>query len=159
MIILPLLPPPPPLPPLRAYYYQTTTSSTTNRRPDSCQFNRRPKPTGSGPSERGEHRPIEWGRCVCRGIVFYPEGSAVWRQCWLCAVCAVGRVGCCVGGGRYPMGVSISSSNGPNSPTARVNPLMNLPLYPCSWANPIPPPAVFSGSPSPHPRCIPGLAP
>jgi len=23
---------------------------------------------GSGPSERGEHRPFEWGRCVCRGL-------------------------------------------------------------------------------------------
>ena len=22
----------------------------------------------------------------------------MWPQCWLCAVCAVGRVGCCVGG-------------------------------------------------------------
>jgi len=53
---------------------------------------------GSGP-ERGEHRLIEWGRRVCRGIIFYPGGSAVWPQCWLCAVCAVGRVGCCVGGG------------------------------------------------------------
>ena len=64
----------------------------------------------SGPSERGEHRPIEWGRRVCRGIVFYPGGSAVWRQCWLCAVCAGGRAGCCVGGGGDTGGVSISSS-------------------------------------------------
>ena len=40
--------------------------------------------------------------CVC---------SAVRPQCWLCSVCAVGRVGCCVcWGGGYPMGVSISSS-------------------------------------------------
>jgi len=31
----------------------------------------------------------------------------VWPQCWLCAVCAVGRIGCCVGG-EYPVGVSIS---------------------------------------------------
>jgi len=54
---------------------------------------------GSGPSESGERRPIEWGRRVCRGIVFYPGGSAVWPQCWLCAVFAVGRAGCCVGGG------------------------------------------------------------
>ena len=23
---------------------------------------------GSGPSERGEHRPFEWGRCVCGGL-------------------------------------------------------------------------------------------
>jgi len=28
-----------------------------------------------------------------------PHCDAVWRQCWLCAVCAVGRAGCCVGGG------------------------------------------------------------
>ena len=33
------------------------------------------------------------------GFVFCPGGSAVWPQCWLCAVCAVGHVGCCVGGG------------------------------------------------------------
>jgi len=35
----------------------------------------------------------------CKTSSFYPGGSAVWPQCWLCAVCAVGRVGCCVGGG------------------------------------------------------------
>ena len=44
----------------------------------------------------------EEGTCVglarLRGFVFYPEGSAVWPQYWLCAVCAVGRVGCCVWG-------------------------------------------------------------
>jgi len=37
----------------------------------------------------------------------------VWPQCWLCAVRAVGRVGCCVGGEGVPcgpVGVSISSS-------------------------------------------------
>jgi len=34
-----------------------------------------------------------------RGFVFCPGGSAVWLQCWLCAVCAVGHIGCCVGGG------------------------------------------------------------
>jgi len=46
-----------------------------------------------------------------RGFVFYPGGSAVWPQCWLCAVCAMSRVGCCVGeGGGYPVGVSILSS-------------------------------------------------
>jgi len=37
-------------------------------------------------------------------FVFYPGGSAMWPQCWLCAVCAVGRVGCCVGGGGVPCG-------------------------------------------------------
>jgi len=42
---------------------------------------------------------------------FCPGGSAVWPQCWLCAVCAVGHVGCCVRGGGYPVGVSISSSH------------------------------------------------
>jgi len=60
---------------------------------------------GSGPSERGEHRPFEWGRCVCRGLSSALWGSAVWPQCWLCAVCAVGHIGCCVGG-EYPVGVS-----------------------------------------------------
>ena len=73
---------------------------------------------GSGPSEKGEHRPIEWGRRVRRGIVFYPGGSAVWPQCWLCAVCAVGRVSCCVGGG-YPVGVSISSARAVRGSGAR----------------------------------------
>jgi len=42
-----------------------------------------------------------------RGFVFCPGGSAVWPQCWLCAV---GHIGCCVGG-EYPVGVSISSSS------------------------------------------------
>ena len=37
-----------------------------------------------------------------RGFVFCPGGSAVWPQCWLCAVCAVGHIGCCVGG-EYPV--------------------------------------------------------
>ena len=40
--------------------------------------------------------------------IYIPGGSAVWPQCWLCAVRAVGRIGCCVGEG-YPVGVSISS--------------------------------------------------
>ena len=43
-----------------------------------------------------------------RGFVFCPGGSAVWLQCWLCAVCAVGHISCCVGG-EYPVGVNISS--------------------------------------------------
>jgi len=34
-----------------------------------------------------------------RLFVFCPAGSAVWPQYWLCAVCAVGHVGCCVGAG------------------------------------------------------------
>jgi len=54
---------------------------------------------GSGPSERGEHRRIEWDRRVCRGLSSTSGGSAVWPQCWLCAVCPVGRAGCCVCGG------------------------------------------------------------
>jgi len=45
-----------------------------------------------------------------RGFVFCPGGSAVWPECWLCDVCAVGHIGCCVGG-EYPVGVSISSSS------------------------------------------------
>jgi len=32
------------------------------------------------------------------GLTLLPGGSAVWPQCWLCAVRAVGHVGCCVGG-------------------------------------------------------------
>ena len=49
------------------------------------------------------------GSARLRGFVFCPGGSAVWPQCWLCAVCAVGHIGCCVGG-EYPVGVSIASS-------------------------------------------------
>ena len=45
---------------------------------------------------------------VC--LLPWPGGSAVWLQCWLCAMCAVGHIGCCVGG-EYPVGVSISSSS------------------------------------------------
>ena len=41
-------------------------------------------------------------------VCLLPRGSAVWPQCWLCAVCTVSRVGCYLGGG-YPVGVSISS--------------------------------------------------
>jgi len=52
-----------------------------------------------------------------RGFIFCPGGSTVWPQCWLCAVRAVGHVGCCVGGGGGgrgggdPVGLSISSSS------------------------------------------------
>jgi len=52
------------------------------------------------------------GSVRLRGFVFCPGGSAVWPQCWLCAVCAVGHIGCCVGG-EYPVGVSISSPHRP----------------------------------------------
>jgi len=55
------------------------------------------------------------GSVRLRGFVFCREGSAVWLQCWLCAVCAVGHIGCCVGG-EYPVGVSISSSSSSASP-------------------------------------------
>ena len=36
------------------------------------------------------------GSARLRGVVFCPGGSALWPQCWLWAVCAVGHVGCCV---------------------------------------------------------------
>jgi len=55
-------------------------------------------------SERGEHRLFQWGRRVCGGVSSALGGSAVWPQCWLCAVCAVGHVGCCVEGGGVPCG-------------------------------------------------------
>ena len=66
---------------------------------------------GSGPSERGEHRPFEWGRCV-RGGLSSASALGVVRcgrsaGCVLCVL--VGHIGCCVGG-EYPVGVSISSS-------------------------------------------------
>ena len=44
------------------------------------------------------------GSARLRGFVFCPGGSAVWPQWWLCAVCAVGHVGCCVGGGGVTCG-------------------------------------------------------
>ena len=56
------------------------------------------------PSERGEHRQVEWGRRVCGGLSSTLGGSEMWPQCWLCAVCAVGRAGCCGGGGGVPCG-------------------------------------------------------
>jgi len=82
------------------------------------------------------------GPARLRGVVFYPGGSAVWPQCWMCAVCAVGRVGCCVGGG-YPMGVSISSScalfrpGGSGSATLNAVPVVRwrgaVPAAVCRW--------------------------
>jgi len=39
------------------------------------------------------------GASASAGVCLLPWGSAVWPQCWLCDVCAVGHVGCCVGGG------------------------------------------------------------
>ena len=58
------------------------------------------------------------GPARLRGFVFDPGCSAVWPQCWLCAVCAMGCVGCSVGGD-YPVGVSISST----THTMRVDPV------------------------------------
>jgi len=52
------------------------------------------------------HRPFEWGRRVCEGL----SSAMGVARCGRSAVCAVGRVGCCVGGGVYPVGVKISSS-------------------------------------------------
>jgi len=36
---------------------------------------------------------------ICGGLSYVLGGNAVSPQCWLCAVCAVGHVGCCVEGG------------------------------------------------------------
>jgi len=49
-----------------------------------------------------------------RGIVFCPGGSAVWPQCWLCAVRAVGvgHGSCCVGGGGGGGGVGGGGGGG-----------------------------------------------
>ena len=49
--------------------------------------------------QRARHKGAGVGSERLRRLVFYPGGNAVWPQCWLCAVCAVGHVGCCVGGG------------------------------------------------------------
>jgi len=43
----------------------------------------------------------------------------VWRQCWLCAVCAVGRAGGVPCEGEYPVRVSISSEAPPPSAVSR----------------------------------------
>ena len=53
---------------------------------------------GSGPSERGEHRPFEWGRRVCGGLSS-ALGVARCGRSDGCVLCAVGHVGGCVGGG------------------------------------------------------------
>jgi len=53
--------------------------------------------------------------CSPWGFVFCPGGSAVWPQCWLCAVCAVGHVGCCVCGGAPCGGKHIGLTPGPGS--------------------------------------------
>jgi len=41
------------------------------------------------------------GASASTGVLSSTLGVArtVWRQCWLCAGCAVSRAGCCVGGG------------------------------------------------------------
>ena len=72
-----------------------------------------PLMSSSSNSSRTAFLSCERDRTVLRlwGFVFGPGGSAVWPQCWLCAECAVGHVGCCVGGG-YPMEVSKSSPFG-----------------------------------------------
>ena len=64
---------------------------------------------GLGPPTKGASIDRLSGVGASAGSVFYPGGSAVWPQCWLCAVCAVGNVGCCVCVGGYSVGVSISS--------------------------------------------------
>jgi len=48
--------------------------------------------------------PENYSVAQLRGFVFCPGGSTVWPQCGLCAVCAVGHVGCCIGGGEVPYG-------------------------------------------------------
>jgi len=65
---------------------------------------------GSGPSERGEHRPFEWGRCVWGGLSSALGVVRCGRSagCVLCVLWAI-HIGCCVGG-EYPVGVSILSS-------------------------------------------------
>ena len=62
----------------------------------------------SGPSERDELRPFKWGRRVCRGLssalgVARCGGSAG------CVLCVLWAMSAAVLGGRYPVGVSISS--------------------------------------------------
>ena len=59
--------------------------------------------------ERGEHRPIEWGRRVCGGLSSALGVARCGRSagCVLCVLWGVSAV-VCVGGG-YPVGVSISS--------------------------------------------------
>jgi len=67
-----------------------------------------------------------------RGFVFYPEGSAVWPQCWLCAVCAVSRVGCCVWGGGPCGGKHIINAYATHSLLILEEQVRRLPLYTCA---------------------------
>jgi len=53
---------------------------------------------GSGPSERSEHRPIEWGRRVCRGLSF-TLGVARCGRTAGCVLCALWAVSAAVLGG------------------------------------------------------------
>jgi len=53
---------------------------------------------GSGPSERGEHRPIEWGRRVCRNLSS-PLGVARCGRSAGCVLCALWAVSAAVCGG------------------------------------------------------------
>jgi len=73
---------------------------------------------GSGPSERGEHRPIEWGRRFCRGLSSTLGVARCGRRAG-CVLCALWAVSAAVsgGGGRGPGGVSISSSSLTDTPT------------------------------------------
>jgi len=71
---------PPPLPALEQFQHFLAVARVEARR---LRTARRDRPRADGPSRRG----------ACGRV------SAVWPQCWLCAVCAVGRAGCCVAGG------------------------------------------------------------
>ena len=59
------------------------TSIPSNSTAPSAQVHNRLRETQYRGGGKGVNRPIEWGRRVCRGFVFYPGGSAVWPQCWL----------------------------------------------------------------------------
>jgi len=53
---------------------------------------------GSGPSERGEHRPFEWGRCVCGGL----SSALGVVQCGCsagCVLCVLWAISAAVWGG------------------------------------------------------------
>jgi len=69
---------------------------------------------GSGPSERGEHRPFEWGRRICGGLSSALGVAWCGRSagCVLCVLWAMWAMSAAVLGRGYPVGASISSSPG-----------------------------------------------
>ena len=91
---------------LKPYVYCSCASAAAHTGPRSGLTRRYCCLLRSGPSKRVnpkrfEHRPVEWGRRVCVGFVFYPGVARCGRSagCMLCALWAVSLLCVCVWGG------------------------------------------------------------